>query len=38
MSDKIYMITRSTHNTRISERMIELWIQLGDPVIMNEEV
>lgn len=35
---KIYMITWSTHNTRISERMIKFWVQLWVPVILNESM
>lgn len=34
---KTRMITRSTHNTRISERMMEFGVQLWEPVLLDEK-
>lgn len=33
---KTWMITWATHNTRISERMVEFGVKLWEPVIMDE--
>jgi len=32
---KTRMITWAIHNTRISERMIEFWVQLSEPVVLT---
>ena len=35
--DRAYHITFVTHNSRVSERMMEFGVKVGEPVILNDE-